>query len=396
MSYINSIIVATGSHIPEREIPNTHFKDYQFFTYKNGIYVRDSSSGLEVADQYSEKTGIISRRYVIEGRTTSDIAAFALKNTGYDLDSLDMIIVAHNFGDFNEATKQGEAVPSISSRVKGKAALTNPNVKTFDLLGGCPGWLQALDIADSMIKAGKAKSIAVIGAETLSYFSDPHNKDSTIFADGAGAVILSAVESDKKEGILSYAGRTDADKSHLLTMVPSVNPDYDQNELLLRMIGPKVYRYAVKYVTSVIEESLQEAKKYLGDKFEVKDINMFLAHQANERLDADIIKKLLHKNVLKELLTGHVSDLIYGLTPLTINLLGNSSVATIPTLLDLLVKGNLSKYTLKRDKENKKLIYRLNSNDVICLFSVGAGMNTNAMFYLAPEAQHKYFPQSVN
>jgi len=405
---INSIITATGVDIPLRIIKNDHFKDYEFFTFKGGKYVLDPTPSLEVADIYTEKTGIEQRRYVEKGLVTSDTATSALKDTGPNLEDLDFIIVAHNFGDYNFSAKQGESVPSIAARVKKKAGIKNPETKAFDIIGGCPGWLMALDTADSYIRSGKAKKIAVIGAETLSYFSDSFNKDTTIFADGAGAVILSAIESEEKEGILSYAGRTDANLSDLLTMQSSVNPNHDQNLLYMRMIGPEVYKTAVTIVPGIIEKSLEVAG------FGVQDVNMFLAHQANAKLDIGILKKLLNKGDFrsvfhKELLT----DVIQRLMPLTVRSLANSSAATIPMLLHLVLTGEIDNYARNYEnksfpekvfntfkalmhsyslKDNKSNVYRIKRGDVLCFFSVGAGMNSNALVYKVPKCQYKHFP----
>src|SRR5690606_14009607 len=126
--------------------------------------------------------GIQERRYVTDDLVASDIAAFAardaLASAGFDGDTLDYIIVAHNFGDIRADNLRSEFVPALASRVKHSLQITNPATVAYDLPFGCAGWLQGLIQADAYIRNGGARRILVIGAETLSRICDPHDRDS--------------------------------------------------------------------------------------------------------------------------------------------------------------------------------------------------------------------------
>ena len=212
--------------------------------------------------------------------------------------------------------------------------------------------------ADCFLSAGPAKKALVIGAETLSRISDPHDRDSMIYADGAGATILEAVPGDESTGILCHLARSDTrDHAHLLSMGKSYNPDYADDSIFLKMSGRKLYEYALKTVPHVIKDALDMAGVVIGD------VKKVLLHQANAKMDEAIVHRLCK-------LCG-VRTIGPDVVPMTISWLGNSSVATLPTLLDLLVKGKLPEHALA-------------SGDLVVIASVGAGMNVNAMIYRVP------------
>src|SRR5690606_26513792 len=130
---------------------------------------------------------IAERRYVTDGLVTSDIAYFAalsaIESAAIDKESLDYIIVAHNFGDVRHDNNRSDIVPSIASRVKQKLEIENPRTVAYDVTFGCPGWLQGIIQADYYIKSGDARRVLVIGAEVLSRVCDPHDRDSMLYAD---------------------------------------------------------------------------------------------------------------------------------------------------------------------------------------------------------------------
>jgi 3-oxoacyl-[acyl-carrier-protein] synthase-3 len=198
----------------------------------------------------------------------------------------------------------------------------------------------------------------VIGAETLSRVSDPHDRDSMINADGAGATILEAKESEKPTGILSHNTRSDTKVySQMLYMDKSYNPaQKDQGDIFLKMHGRKLYQYALTNVPHAIKGCLDK-----GD-LSIDDVNHILIHQANGKMDSAIIERL-YKLYDKEEVPKDVM-------PMIISWLGNSSVATIPTLLDLIWKDKLEGYDIHKDK-----------GDIMVFASVGAGMNINALAY---------------
>jgi 3-oxoacyl-[acyl-carrier-protein] synthase-3 len=196
-----------------------------------------------------------------------------------------------------------------------------------------------------------------IGAETLSRICDPHDRDSMIYADGAGATILEAVASDRPLGILSHAARSDTlEHAYMLWMGKSFDPGHQGDELYLKMDGHKLYEYALKTVPLVAKESVEKARLAIGD------IKKILIHPANEKMDEAILKRLFK-----------ISGGVYQpeVMPMIISWLGNSSVATVPTLLDLLLKGKLEDHALA-------------AGDNIVLTSVGAGMNINSVVYRLP------------
>jgi 3-oxoacyl-[acyl-carrier-protein] synthase-3 len=247
-------------------------------------------------------------------------------------------------------------VPTLASRVKHRLRIKNPYTVAFDLPFGCPGWLQAMITADYFIRSGDAKRILVIGAENLGRVSDPHDIDSMIYSDGAGATLLDATDEDA--GIVSHLTRTDAyEHAFLLRMAESYNPERNSNEIFIKMDGHDIYKYAVKTVPLVVKQNLEKAG--LG----LDDVKKILVHQANEKLDAAIIKRLFDLYKVKEVPAG--------IMPMIISWTGNSSVATLPTLLDLIMKGKLNGH-------------RLIAGDIVVFASVGAGMNVNSMIYKMP------------
>jgi 3-oxoacyl-[acyl-carrier-protein] synthase-3 len=354
-----SIIIGTGSYIPTRKVDNKDFLENVFYDLEGNKFEK---SNEDIIEQFEKITGIKERRYVTNDFLASDIAFFAaekaLASSKIDKESLDYIIVAINFGDVRADNKRSDFVPTIASRVKHKLRIENPQTIPYDLPFGCPGWLQGMIQADYYLKSGDAKRALVIGVETLSRISDPHDRDSMIYSDGAGATLLEAIPSEEPVGILSHSTRSDTlEQAFMLWMDKSYNPDYEGNELFFKMKGHEVYEYALKTVPQVVKKSIEKAGLSL------RDIQKVLLHQANAKMDEAILKRLYmlygEKNVLLDVM------------PMSISWLGNSSVATLPTLLDLLLKGKLNNHDL-------------NKGDTLVFASVGAGMNINSMVYKIP------------
>jgi 3-oxoacyl-[acyl-carrier-protein] synthase-3 len=359
MSPIRTVIAGTGSHIPSVVIPNDHFLGHEFW---GPDQKRIDKSNAEIIDQFQAITGIRERRYVTDNQVTTDIALdaarCALESSGIDGETLDAIIVAHNFGDVRHGSQRIDQVPALAARVKAGLKIKTPRTVAFDVLFGCPGWLQGIIIADQMFRAGDAKRAMVIGAETLSRISDPHDRDSMIYSDGAGATIVEARETADRVGILSHAVRSDTlHHSSMLFMGKSYNDEVFLESLFLKMEGRKVYKYAVGTVASGIKEALDKAGVGIGD------ISKILIHQANGKMDEAILAALYERY--------GISDPPHEVMPMTIGSLGNSSVATIPTMLDLIVKGKLEGHSI-------------HAGDIIVFASVGAGMHINAAVYRVP------------
>ncbi len=351
----NSIITATGSYIPTVRIPNEVFLGHDFYGADGKKLER---SKINIIRNFQEITCINERRYVTDALNTSDIAFISARNAleGVDKESLDYIIVGQNLGDVRADNTRSDMIPTIAARVKHKLGIRNPYTVAYDVPFGCPGWLHGMTIADYYIKSGDAKKILVIGAETLSRVSDPHDIDSMLYSDGAGAALVEATERDV--GILSHVTRSDTFKDvYLLWLDKSHNPNSSGNRLFLKMHGHEIYKYAVKTVPATVKQSLDKAG------FTLSDVKKILIHQANQKMDEAILKRLFKLYKIK--------DIPEHIMPMTISWLGNSSVATLPTLFDLLQKGKLNNHKLR-------------SGDILVFTSVGAGMNINSMVYRMP------------
>jgi 3-oxoacyl-[acyl-carrier-protein] synthase III len=309
-----------------------------------------------VARKFKEITGIEERRYVEDHLITSDIAAIAaqkaIENANIDPETLDYIIVAHNFGDVTHGTIQGDMLPSLASKVKQKLKIKNPKCVGYDILFGCPGWIEGMIQAYAFIKAGMAKKCMVIGAETLSRVVDKHDRDSMIYSDGAGVTIIANTEDNS--GILSHETATfTLNEADYLFFGKSYNTNLDQDIRYIKMYGRKIYEFALTEVPNAMKTCLDNAG------ISITDLKKILIHQANEKMDEAIVDrfyKLYNMETPKDIM------------PMSIHNLGNSSVATIPTLYDLIINNKLEKH-------------ELNKGDIIMFASVGAGMNINAMVY---------------
>jgi len=355
-----SIITGTGSYIPSKVIKNEDFLKSEFY---NSSEEKISKTNEEIIDKFQQITGISERRYIEDEYVTSDIGFFAAKkaieSSEISKENLDYIIVAHNFGDVSKSNPRSDLVPSIAARIKHKLEIENPYTVAYDLPFGCPGWLQGIIQADYFIKSGDAKRILVIGVETLSRVSDPNDIDSMIYSDGSGAVILEAVCSENPVGIISHKTRSDTLlHSNLLRMGKSYNPKLSiKKDIFLKMNGRKLYEYALNTVPCLVKDVIEKAG------FFIRDIKKVLIHQANEKMDDAILTRLLKLYNIKKI-PEHIM-------PMTISKLGNNSVATLPILFDLLIKGKL---------KNQNIL----KGDNLVFASVGAGMNVNALVYRMP------------
>lgn len=353
--YLNSVITGSGSFVPDNVVKNSYFLDKIFYD-SSGVPLDRPME--EIVEKFVAITDIEERRWIDDDMVNSDMgkiaAERAIKDSGIDKNDLDYIIVAQNFGDIAYGTNKTDIMPSLAAKIKNKLDIRNSSCIPYDMLYGCPGWIEGLRMADQFIKAGLAKNILVIGTETLSRIIDPFDRDSMIFSDGAAGVVLSAQESDEKYGILAH--NTISDNNEELDYLfndKSFNPDYKPGHSFIRMAGRKIYEYALKKVPAAIKLSVDDAGLHLNDTTKL------LLHQANGKMDEQILKRFVR------LYKGKVAD---DYMPMTIGKLGNSSVATVPTLFDLINKKELDNH-------------EFNSGDNIVLASVGAGMTINSMVY---------------
>lgn len=352
---INSVITGSGHYLPNKIIKNEHFHTYKFYD-ENGEII--DKPVQEITKKFEEITEIKERRYVENDLLNSDIATFAAKKaieeSGINPEELDYIIVGHNFGDIDPIGRQIDIMPSISAKVKHNLGIKNLKCIPYDMTFGCPGWVESLILAHQFIQASIAKKVLVIGSDTLSRASDPHDRSAMIFADGAGAVILEAKEDDYKYGILSHETLSyTGEEIDFLKNGKSLNPDYTASTKNIQMKGRKVYEFVLKNVPPALKSLLE------ATNLDIDDVDKILLHQANAKMDHAMIQRL-YKSYGKQAPEN--------IDPMTVQFLGNTSVATVPTMFDLIAKDELKPHQFKAD-------------DTIIMASVGATMNVNAVIY---------------
>jgi 3-oxoacyl-[acyl-carrier-protein] synthase-3 len=352
---MSTIITGTGSYIPSVVKTNQSFVNNSFYA-ENGELI--TTPNEEIVEKFKDITGIAERRYADSNENTSEMATkaavLAIKDAGIDPETIDQIIVAHNFGNVLAGTIQTDAIPAIASRVKNQLGIKNPACVAYDILFGCPGWIQGVIQADAFIKSGMAKKCLVIGAETLSRVVDEHDRDSMIFSDGAGACIVEHSD-ESSTGILASSVQSHCeDETYFLYLGKSYHPEGEEATRYIKMKGRKVYEYAIKNVPIAMKECIEKAG------VNIHDVKKFFLHQANEKMDEGFIKALFKLYGIREI----PADIM----PMSIHELGNSSVATIPTLYDRVKHGFYKEH-------------QLNKGDIVIFASVGAGMNINAICY---------------
>ena len=350
---MNIKITGTGSYIPDVIEKNENFYEHTFLNSDGSVI---NSTNEVIVEKFKAITGIGERRYVDDSLNTSDIAFYAaqraINDASVNPEELDYIIVAHNYGDVKHNVEQSDTVPSIASRVKHLLAIKNPKCVAYDMLFGCPGWIESVIQANAFIRAGIAKKCLVIGAETLSRVVDKYDRDSMIYSDGAGAVIIEATDEDG--GIIAHDTATfTLDEAHFIYFGETFNQEIDDKRRYIKMYGRKIYEFALSNVPAAMKSCLEDSG------VDIKDVKKILIHQANEKMDEAIVQRFYKLYGMK---------MPEGIMPMTINKLGNSSVATVPTLYDMILKGELEGHSI-------------NKGDIILFSSVGAGMNINAIVY---------------
>ena len=346
-------ITGTGSFRPSIIIENSYFNKN---TFLNSDGTPIDAPNETIIEKFKSITGISERRYAKKEFNTSDLgylaAVKAIENAGIDKETLDYIIFAHNFGDVSQGKIQGDTLPSLATRVKHRLDIKNPKCVAYDMLFGCPGWIEGVIQANAFIKAGMAKRCLVIGAETLSRVVDEYDRDTMLYSDGAGAAIIE--ETEGKGQLLSHETATYAnDEAFYLFFGESYNKDIKEDRRYIKMYGRKIYEFAISHVPQAMKECLDKSGR------DISEVKKIFIHQANEKMDEAIVKRFYRLYKLKT---------PKGIMPMTIGRLGNSSVATIPTLYDKLQKGNIEGHSIQK-------------GDVVLFASVGAGMNINAIVY---------------
>jgi 3-oxoacyl-[acyl-carrier-protein] synthase-3 len=350
---MNIKITGTGSYIPTEKVTNSDFAKHEFLNEDGSNF---NLSNDIIAEKFVEITGILERRYASDNMVNSDMAFIAAKkaieNSKIDPETLDYIIFAHNYGDIKSHTIQSDTVPSLATRVKYLLQIKNPKCVAYDVLFGCPGWIEGVIQAQAFIRAGMAKKCLVIGSETLSRVVDKHDRDSMIYSDGAGAAIIEAT--DEPGGILAYESATFSfDEAKYLYFGNSFNKEEDENVRYIKMYGRKIYEFALSNVPQAMASCLEKSG------IPITSLKKILIHQANEKMDEAIVNRFYKR---------YKMDTPKDIMPMSIHKLGNSSVATVPTLYDLILNGEVENHKIEK-------------GDILLFASVGAGMNINAFIY---------------
>jgi len=353
---MGSKITGTGSAMPSRVINNDYFLDHTFYT-KEGK--KNEKSTAAIIQKLEEISGIKERRFIPEEEPSVEIlfqaCSNAIQDAGIDKNEIDGLIVAHNAGNMlPNQVGVFHTVPNLAAVVKNKLGITNHQCHAYDILFGCPGWLQGVIQANRLIESGEATHVLVAGLEIASRLLDPNDVDSLLMADGCGATIVSKSES-KDKGVLAHAmfSHTEEDLNNI-TLGASLNRE-TTGHCFFKMNGQRVYKYATTWLPQVIRQAL--------DKVEItpSEVDYFFFHQANAKMLRVIASNLMD-------LYGITDQQYVNKIPSSISFLGNTSVATIPTLFDLVNKQQMEGFTLK---EGQTYVFA----------SVGAGMHCNAVVY---------------
>jgi 3-oxoacyl-[acyl-carrier-protein] synthase-3 len=310
---VNSKIVAVGSYLPEKIYDNEYIE-----------------SLVDTSDEWiRERTGIVERHIASSEELTTDLAFEAVKillsKIDMNADEIDTIVFA--------TTTPDRTFPSCASILQSKLGIAN---KCFavDIQAACCGFLYALDIADSMIKIGKAKNTLVIGAETMSKIVNWKDRSTCVlFGDGAGAIMLQP--SSDSSGIIATSLHCDGKYSDILRTSGGVSIDGKAG--FIEMRGQEVFKLAVNNMYDCIVESLGKCG------LDIEDIDFLIPHQANQRIIASLAKKL------------NISD---EKTVSTVAMHGNTSSASIPLAMD---------YALSHS-------YGIKNGSIVVLESIGGGI----------------------
>ncbi|WP_305804329.1 beta-ketoacyl-ACP synthase III [Stenotrophomonas sp. YIM B06876] len=294
---IYSRIAGTGSYLPEKLLTNA-----------------DLAQIVDTSDEWIQsRTGIRQRHIAAEGQTTSDLgyqaALRALEAAGIDASQLDMIVVGTTTPDF--------IFPSTACLIQAKLGVAG--CPAFDVNAACSGFVFALGVADKFIQSGAARHVLVIGAETLTRMVDWEDRTTCVlFGDGAGAVVLKA---DAETGILSTHLHADGSKKDLLWNPVGVSAGFGEGSQgggSIRMKGNDVFKYAVKALDSVVDETLD------ANGLAKSDLDWLIPHQANLRIIEATAKRL---------------EMPMEQVVVTVDRHGNTSSASVPMALDVAVRS---------------------------------------------------------
>jgi 3-oxoacyl-[acyl-carrier-protein] synthase III len=324
-----SIIAGCGSYLPQRVVTNEELAD-KVETDDNWIVSR---------------TGIRQRYIAADGEMTSDLALAAaeraLDHAGIPASDVDLLILA--------TTTPDQTFPATATKVQHRLGMTNG--AAFDIQAVCSGFVFGLSVADNFIKAGQAKTVVLIGAETFSRILDWEDRTTCVlFGDGAGAVVMRAAENGEEtedygeaghnrgRGVLSTHIHSDGATNDLLYV--DGGPSSTQTVGHVRMNGREVFRHAVTNLAAIVDETLE------ANGLSTDDIDWLVPHQANKRILDGTARKL-----------GMPIDKIV----VTVDRHANTSAASIPLALDEAVKDG-----------------RIKAGDLVLLEAMGGGLTWGA------------------
>jgi 3-oxoacyl-[acyl-carrier-protein] synthase-3 len=316
---------------------HTHILGVGSYSPPNIVTNDDLAKRVDTSDEWIvQRTGIKSRHIADPDQRTSDLAfeaaKAALENAGVDAQSIDLIVLATATPDYT--------FPSTATQVQDKLFIRHGYA--FDVQAVCSGFVYALATADSQLKAGLANRALVIGAETFSRIIDWEDRTTCVlFADGAGAVVLDAVDgpiTQDAPGVIAQSLRSDG--AHRDKLFVDGGPSSNQIAGHLRMQGKEVFKHAVGMITDVIVDVFEQTG-FNGDT-----IDWFVPHQANKRIIDASAKKL-----------GIDPDKVV----ITVDHHGNTSAASIPLALSEAVGDG-----------------RIKKGDVVLLEAMGGGFTWGA------------------
>ncbi len=294
-------IIGTGSYLPPKRITNDELAAIL------------AKQGVETSDEWIKtRSGIEARHYADDGIQSSDLGVKAAQNAlemaGCDANDIDMIILATSTPDFFGG------FPSTACMVQKKLGITS-NCAAFDVQAVCSGFLYALSVADSFIRAGVYKKVLVVGAETYSRIVDYNDRTTCVlFGDGAGAVVLSASE---EPGILATSLHADGNYGDILSLPGKLSNGVVEGKAFVYMDGKAVFKLAVTWMDKVGLEALEKAG------LKNTDVDWMIPHQANLRIMQSSAKKL---------------DIPNEKIIVTVDQHGNTSAASIPLAIDVGVR----------------------------------------------------------
>ncbi|MFA9438506.1 beta-ketoacyl-ACP synthase III [Uliginosibacterium sp. sgz301328] len=291
---IFSRIAGTGGYVPGAPVSN------------DDLVAR----GINTSDAWIiERTGI-RQRYIADGETTSQLsikaAQRALEAAGCSAADIDLVVLATTTPDMT--------FPSTACLVQAELGVP-AGATAFDVQAVCSGFVYALTIADKFIRSGSHKRALVIGAETMSRLIDWNDRSTCVlFGDGAGAVVL---EASDQAGILSSALHADGSHSNILYASGAISAGQIAGSPFLYMDGQSVFKLAVRLLSDVAIEVLEQANMPQAD------LDWFIPHQANIRIMNSVAKRL---------------ELPAAKVVVTVDQHGNTSAASVPLALDAAIR----------------------------------------------------------